>query len=308
MINFFEIRKVDISSGGRYSFPIYCYCKNDDTRQVYFYANEEIAIEDFDLFQYEKRMKEFQIYFKDIKSYLLESKTDYKEFRELNKHRFDYVLLCEKRKKNNASKALLDMLMNSVDTQEKNNLFFKRMRLRVVESVASFDVSEAEFINTVICLVEKVFTRDYKSVKIAAVSFSLAQKVGVVEKQQLSNMLLIALYKNMGKVATPELKVYNDYSDILKNESSILSKSIYLFQKFDDPIFIHLVKEFEKLKANEEVVYKKIHEIILLAELLCFSLDCEKDSASNHGELLKSVISEFEFVDELARALETLWQ
>ena len=308
MINFFEISKRDLNLGKKYSFPIYSFCKDENKRQIILYSNEEISSENpFVLTEHEVTEKEFQIYFKDIKFYLKESDTDYKTFSELNKHRFEYIMLCETRKNTKSSQSLLEMLAGSVvDSTEKNNTFFKNMRLNVLGEILNYKVSESQIINTIICLTEKVFTRNYRSVKVAAISFCLAKQVGITNKQQLANILLISLYKNLGKLSHPIDKDIIESSDLVDKELEVLKKTIQFFEEHDEPIFIHLVDELMKFQNKTDVSYKKIYEIILAAECLCFGLEYDKFSLSEKDEFLDSVDFEFQFAAEIKKGIEAL--
>ncbi|MDA9792975.1 hypothetical protein N9B72_00175 [Bacteriovoracaceae bacterium] len=307
MITFFKINRNDLMLGKVYSFPIYSFFRNPKTRQIVFYPNEKISSLDSvvktDLAEI---LQEFQIYFKDIKRYLKESETDYKTFSLLNKSKFDYIMLCESRKSRRSSKALLEMLAATVDIKEKNNKFFKKFRLNIVREVINYEINESETINTIICLIEKVFTRDFKSVKIAAVSFVIAKEMGISDKKELANIILLSLYKNIGRMIDPVKDEVTSTTNFVKNNQRVIENTIIFFKKYEDPVFDYLVAELKNLKDKINNLYTKKIEIILVAEILCLSLDLDTLPLNKIDDLLKNNDLKLEYKDEIKKALESI--
>lgn len=307
MITFFKINENDIKTGKRYSFPIYSYCKNEQVRETLFYPSEEITKEKMiSLKQNLNAVKEFHIYFKDIRSYLQESDTNYEDFSEINKERFEYIGLCDQRVRETANKNLIKMIANTASNKEENSALFKELRLNVVRAVLKYRVSESEILNTTICLVEKLFTRDYKSVKVAALAFNLAKKMGIIVDQQLANILLLSLFKNIGKVTQREELLTTDLSQIIASESKTLLESLQFLGKYEESIFSHLAAEITKMQNQEEKLYKKYYEIILASQMLCLALEQDDFSLEEKDQLFTSLNYEFEYVEQIKYGLESL--
>ena len=160
-------------------------------------------------------------------------------------------------------------------------------------------MSESDIVNTVICLVEKVFTRDFKSVKIAAISFLIAKKLNILEKAHLSNILLLALFKNIGRLSNPMYKNVKDISELMDTEKVVVKKFNKLFEEHDEPMFNHIVEELEKIHMVNDELYRKIHEIIISAELLCYCLDHDKVYLDRKEKIFELTDYQFKYANEI---------
>lgn len=296
MIAFFKIDQNTLSIGSKYSFPIYSYCEKKDKREVLLHVNKVLSSGKLAEL---KKENELQIYFKDIKKYLREAGVAYDDFISLNEKRVDYVFLNESRETSNNNESFVKKLSGSMDKNEKNNRFFKSLRIEVVKEVLSYDVSESDIVNTVICLVEKVFTRDFKSVKIAAISFLIAKKLNILEKAHLSNILLLALFKNIGRLSNPMYKNVKDISELMDTEKIVVKNSIDFFEEHDEPMFNHIVEELEKIHMVNDELYRKIHEIIISAELLCYCLDNDKVYLDRKEKIFELTDYQFKYANEI---------
>lgn len=265
---FFDISKDVISEGKKFSFSIFLLDPDENIRTTFLQPHTEISSEHLTQNIFEEKFS-FQIHYRSIKYYLQETKKDFEHIKELNQEKFDFMTLLQSRKQLTQSNPLLTMLNQCLDSTIPNYHFFKKIRLATLKELSQYSIEDSNFTNVVICLCEKVFTRDFKQVQIASIAFQLAKECHLTHPYLLSKIIFAALFKDIGSMFQPNQSLKSEPENLTRPEVTAKNKEILniFCPDISNEIteITHYMQSFPNSSSPEDT---KLTEVIIAAELL----------------------------------------
>lgn len=190
-----------------YSFDIFLYDKNSDSRIVSFYASTTIDAEREDKYlSMVRKGASFQILHDELDSFCSETQIPQKDIEDINKTLFDMIYLEIARKNKYLELSSENIHLKKFFSSDKNfNTLIKVTNAQIL----LFPLTISYEVTFTTHLVEKLFTQQIPVVFEAVLTFQFAKLLKVEDPEVLSSALLASMFKDLGTTQVPV-----DFDDI----------------------------------------------------------------------------------------------
>jgi len=230
-MRFLNIRSFWLRVDGKYPVNLFLYDSMREKRLVALYINSPVTeqlLEDWDTI--EENGGFIQITYKDEQSFLEQAKLSPEDLRSANKEYYDSIELQQKRLDQYEHKTK-DVFLLKTFLMNLDNSGHTKLIERVRAEVLQFPLNVSPSVSLLTFMVEKLFIRDTLPNRVAALAYMLAKLNKISDPEQLSQILLTALLKDIG--FNQIKKSFFDDNDYLK--TSLYKKhpmlSIYIMSK-----------------------------------------------------------------------------